>query len=148
VNGQEFSFLIDTGSPVNIIDELTYATLTPRPILQTCKTAFYPYKSGTPLQVLGQFNAKVVNSKNTAIEADFVVINGRAELLLSHKTAVTLGVIKILSPVETIRPQYPSTKVEEQLKQELKNIFPKLFSDKMGCINSQTVKLQIDANTQ
>ena len=46
---------IDTMSSINVIDEVTYAKLKPKPALNAHKTPAYPYGSSTPIQFLGEF---------------------------------------------------------------------------------------------
>jgi hypothetical protein len=141
----EMSLLIDTGAPINVIDEVTYNSMNPKPRLDKCQTTFYGYNATKPLPILGQFIAEVRSSKNTT-KAGFIVIEGQAELLLGHKTAVDLGVIKILSPLN--RDDQESAKEQQKLKERYRAMFPKLFSDKIGCIKGTEVILDIDPDAR
>ena len=49
------SFLVDTGSPINVIDEQTFNSWDTRPKLELCSSRYYGYNSTTPLPIRGQF---------------------------------------------------------------------------------------------
>lgn len=49
------SFLIDISSPVNVIDERAYEKLKSKPVLKTCNTLYYGFKSNMPLTTRGRF---------------------------------------------------------------------------------------------
>lgn len=77
------SFLIDTGSPVNVIEERAYEKLKSKPALKPCNTLYYGFKSNTPMATRGQFDAKLVHndkSENTT----FIVVEVESECLLSY----------------------------------------------------------------
>ena len=73
--GQDIDCLVDTGAPVNVIDEHTYASLDPKPELSRCSTSFYPYGEGakTPLAIIGQFTAQAQYKAKTC-QAGFIVV--------------------------------------------------------------------------
>ncbi|RMZ95139.1 hypothetical protein BpHYR1_026337, partial [Brachionus plicatilis] len=72
----------------NVIDEPTYHSIHKMPALQKFNTEYYGYTAGTALPVLGQFIADVSTFKTTT-KAGFIVVKGRAELLLGYRTAVS-----------------------------------------------------------
>ena len=89
------NFLIDTGSPVNVIDESCYNELKDKPTLSLCNTRFFGYGPSAakqPLPIMGQFKT-VIAQKGKKVDAAFVVIKGTEECLLSFKTANDLGII-------------------------------------------------------
>ena len=87
--------LADTGAPVNIIGEITYQTLHPKPTLQPADTMLYPYgKDRPPIALLGKFQA-TLSSDYAQDYADIYVTEGDERPLLSHYTAETLNLIKI-----------------------------------------------------
>jgi hypothetical protein len=94
--GQYIDCLVDTGSPINVIDERTYSLLDPKPQLQQCHTKYFPYGEGEkqPIPILGQFTAKM-GYRDQQITAGFLVIKGQGERLMGYKTAMGLGVIKM-----------------------------------------------------
>lgn len=149
INKTKFSLLIDTGAPINVIDEKTYYSIHNRPSLQKCNTEYYGYTSGAPLPILGQFVGSISTPKKT-IKAGFIVIKGQAELLLGYKTALALEAIKILNTVGAEKTTTNPTPESKTLgfKEKLKLMFPNLFSEKMGCIKGREVKLDIDPNAR
>ena len=42
-------FLVDTGAPVNVIDEVTYNRLVAAPALSVCETQYFGYSSNVPI---------------------------------------------------------------------------------------------------
>ena len=127
VENTKLLFLIDTGAPINVIDEVTYTTMDPKPTLEKCNTTFYGYKADEPLPIIGQFIAHISHN-NPTIKAGFIVIKGQAELLLGHKTAIELGVIQICSRLTANGTQSDQNNKREKYK----TLFPKLFLDKIG----------------
>ena len=53
--GSSVRFLVDKGSPINVIDERTYAELESKPRLEACTGSFYGVGSDKPIELLGQF---------------------------------------------------------------------------------------------
>ena len=54
--------LIDTGSPVNVFDEITFKKMTPKLTLYPCSTIMLPYygnTADTPIDIIGQFITEV-----------------------------------------------------------------------------------------
>ena len=51
--------LIDTGAPINIVNELTYSSLKKKPELDECNNKFYGFGSETQMEVLGQLTSEV-----------------------------------------------------------------------------------------
>ena len=87
--------LVDTGSPINVIDEVTYEGLRNRPRLEVCAKKYYGYTAKTPLEIRGQFVADV-EFRGVKTQAGFIVIIGQEESLLSYRTAMALGIVKVL----------------------------------------------------
>ena len=65
--------MVDTGAPINVLDEVTYQQLRIKPKLEKCETKFYGYTSSTPLELMGEFKAKV-EFNTRAVEGWFVVV--------------------------------------------------------------------------
>ena len=165
--GREIWCLVDTGSPVNVIDEITFNSLIPKPKLEPCKTRFFPYgpDAKTPIPILGQFTARM-EYKNRQCNAGFVVTKGEEEALMSFTTAKMLGIISMdrISKLEEacqtsdetlkrnaikhddILKRYPKPKSRNgrYTKEELKAMFPNAFSGKLGCVKGVKVHLDID----
>ena len=86
------SFLVDTGSPINVVDERTFNSWSAKPKLDACNTRYFGYNSKSPLPIRGQFTTEI-QFKNRKIQAGFIVIEGEAECLISFKTACGLSII-------------------------------------------------------
>ena len=148
------TFLIDTGSPINVVDESTFKNLNPALKLDNCNTLYYGYIADVPLPIIGQFTTQI-DFSGKITRAGFIVIKGDAECLLSYKTAQDLGVINIninkinqdqqpkddlplKSDVRVVNPKF------QYSLSELIEMFPNLFSGKLGCMKGVEVKLDID----
>jgi hypothetical protein len=94
--GTEIHCIVDTGAPINVIDEATLKTINPQPKLETCKTLYFPYgeEIAKPIPVIGQFVANI-HYKGRSLPASFVVVSGQEELLMCYHTAVELGIISM-----------------------------------------------------
>lgn len=128
-------FLVDTGAPVNIIDEPTFNSLTKKPTLLKSESNFYGYQSTTPLPILGEFYA-ITSRNDHQTYAKYVVVKGKSECLLSFKTSTNLKIIQMVN------------QVSELTDAALKAKFPKLFSGKMGKITGVEIKLEIDLSVK
>ena len=73
INKTPYSFLIDTRSPVNAIEESMYFALNPKPILKPCNYKYFGYTSEKPIEKLGQFVTDVVVGK-VNLQAPMVVV--------------------------------------------------------------------------
>lgn len=133
IDGVQVEFLVDTGTPINIIDEETFNKFKCQVSLAECTTKLYGYKALVPLPVMGEFHAKIEYCKSNAVEM-VVVIKGKSECLLSYKTATKLNIIKMLNQVKAMGYK------------ELKARFPKLFGDTMGMITGVEIVLEVDPN--
>ena len=133
------SFLIDTGSPVNVIDERAYEKLKSKPALKPCNTLYYGFKSNTPLATRGQFGAKLVHN-NKSENTTFIVVEGESECLLSYATAKSLGFLKFILQVKH--------STCSDVVNSFKSKFPNLFSGKLGCVKEVEIKLEIDPSVK
>ena len=96
INGQEVSFLIDTGATVNILDEKSFEKIntTGKPVvLKKSNTKIFAYGSKASLQLLGTFEETVETNKKIAITRFHVAKNVERNLL-SFQTAQELHLIK------------------------------------------------------
>jgi hypothetical protein len=93
--GLNIDCLVDTGSPVNIIDETTFNKLCPRPTLSKCKTTYFPYGDGcSPIPIIGQFITRIqYGGKECA--AGFVVVGPNEECLIDNNREITVMVSEI-----------------------------------------------------
>jgi len=86
--------LIDSGSSINILDETTYHSLSPKPALSKSYSRIYPYQASEPVPTLGTFSA-TVSACNHSIQTNFVVVKGTAGSLLGRTTAEKLNLLRI-----------------------------------------------------
>ena len=128
-------FLIDTGSPINIMDQPTYERLRNPPALDRCGTTYYAFKSKVPIPTMGQF-CSFINSRQGKRRAEFVVVKGEANCLLGYRTTMDLGIFKFVNQLEQI--------VRDDKKAQVAKMFPYLFTDKIGCLKGYEVKLEVD----
>ena len=166
IGGSHVRLLIDTGAPINILDQLSYEAIASKPTLLPCNTPYFGLRAREPLPVIGQFTADVDFSGRT-VKAGFIVLQGRSTCLLSCKTSEELGVIvfnnKLVAHVASSEPDAPlappsqptptPAPVEQPaqrpwskllLPEHWQRVFPDLFSDKMGCIRGVEVVLDVD----
>ncbi len=88
--GLNIDCLVDTGSPVNIIDEATFNKLCPRPTLSKCKTTYFPFGDGcSPIPIIGQFITRIQYGVKECA-AGFVVVGPNEECLMSFHTATAI----------------------------------------------------------
>jgi hypothetical protein len=90
----ELECVVDTGSPINIIDLHAYGKLSNKPELHKPTTNFYGYNATNPLPVHGAFTTDVEYG-NRSVRASFIVLDGYAQSLLSYKTATELDIIQL-----------------------------------------------------
>jgi len=137
--GREVSYLIDTGSAANVLDQDTFDRLEPKPVLRPCDKKFYGYSAEVPIKMLGQFDSMVKRGA-ISVMATFVVSAGKNDCLLCSKTACELGVITINSVIED-----PFVELTDE---QIYDKFQKLFSGKLGCLKGVCVKLDVDESVR
>ena len=156
IGGAHVRHLVDTGAPVNIIDELSYEALACKPTLQQCNTPFFGLRSTEPLPVIGQFTCDVEFDGKIA-RAGYIVVKGKCICLLSCKTSEDLDILtfnkKLVYQVTASDSEQPPTTVarsaqELHTTQQWKERFPALFTEGMGCIRGVEVKLNVDEQVQ
>jgi hypothetical protein len=151
------SFLIDTGSPINVIDEAVMQSLAIKPKLQACNSRYFGFTSDKPIEVEGRFTMRV-HFLSRSVVAEFIVVKGEQERLLSYKTARDLGIVQVNTEKDGVGTTWPggdATRLnpvetdlagldKEHSLEDLKRMFPELFSGKLGCVKNFCVKLDID----
>ena len=90
VDGTTIAFKLDTGSGVNIISELEYQTITPKPRLDKSQTLITSY-SGGPIQSLGVCCVSVQYNKRHIYAYMEVVRDERRPALLGGTYCARLG---------------------------------------------------------
>ena len=146
-------FLVDTGAPVNVIDELTYAELVNKPNISPCKVDFFGFGSSSPLDIVGQFAADITFRGKT-VRVGFIIKRGESERLLCFNSATRLGIVKVLNefeadatPTSATSATTTATTTSQSVRSttdELKTRFPNAFSGRLGCIKDHQVVLEVD----
>ena len=107
VGGVSVRMLIDSGASTNVIDKGTWEELKSQKIeckSRKCEKKLYAFGSRVPLKVIGCFEARVVLGDRVC-GAEFVVIEGKGQLLLGRSTATELGVLQIGSLINSVNSQ-------------------------------------------
>ena len=86
IGSKEINMLINSGSTLNILDEKTYQTLDPVPILKQSNANIFTYHSNTSLEVLGTFKA-YTTAFDKALIYKFYVVKGHGGNLLGKESA-------------------------------------------------------------
>ena len=94
IHDRQLEFLIDTGSPVNVIGEVTHAKLFADIPLEPCNKRYFGIAADKPLEIAGQFVARVL-FKGRDTMAGFVVIRGTEQPIMSYHTASKLGIVQV-----------------------------------------------------
>ena len=114
--GRDVDCLVDTGAPVNLIDEETFRSLSPKPALAKCNTDYFPYGEGAKTPITER-----VWYKGRECQAGFVVVRGKEECLMSYRTAVTLGIVSMddTQGVGSIKKPDPSQRAKESKLEDI-----------------------------
>ena len=96
MDGQQVPFLIDSGcTELNILDEKTYNTLSPKPTLRRSDTKIMPYgPDSQPLEVLGTFNTHL-SAVGRTILAEIHVVAGNCGSILGEKSSIKLDSLRV-----------------------------------------------------
>lgn len=139
VDGVDINILADTGAKINIIDEVTFLEIQAKQkkarqrvtsVKDTDKRVF-AYKSTTPLNMIGVFEA-TIEARDKLLCEKVYVVSGQGENLLSCQSAVELGLISVANSVSDFNP---------------KDKYPELFQG-VGLMKGHKIKLHIDPTVQ
>lgn len=139
IGGVKTDVIIDSGCDTNVICEETWRRLKKEGAKCTtkrCTKKLYPYTSSTPLETVTCFNAGV-RAGDKEMDADFVVIKEKADTLLSSKTAVSLGVLKIGLNIQNVA----TTEADDN--SDIVDSFKPLFTG-FGKLQGRQVKLTVN----
>ena len=147
VGGVCVQAVIDSGASCNIIDVDTWSMMKKKHVKCLKMTTehnkslkLYTYAANEPLKVLGIFSAKIHITDKPAIEADFVVIDGKGVPLLGKDTSEKLGILTLYS----VTPEKP---VSGSVKPEDKPEYQSLYSG-LGKLQDRKVKLHAKPNAK
>eukprot|EP00795_Rhopilema_esculentum_P017886 gene17886-biopygen2051 len=94
IDGTPINMLIDSGSTLNIIDEISFQKLPKEPQLESSKTKIFTYLGKEPLKLKGTFRAKA-EAFGKETQAKFYVTKGSGGALLGQKTAEKLDILRV-----------------------------------------------------
>ena len=117
------TFNMDTGSQVDLMDEMTFKKLRNKPSLSSCNTVLFGYNSNIPIKVLGEFKVRV-KYKDQFIAIKLIVTKRSSGSLLSYDTSVKLGILKRVDLVNETS--------FDMVQLKWKNKYPELFEDRVG----------------
>ena len=98
---KEINMLIESGSTLNILDEKTYKTFDPVPILKQSNAKIFAYHSNTSLEVLGTFKA-YTTAFDKALIYKFYVVKGKGGNLLGKESAELFNLLRVGPPEKVI----------------------------------------------
>lgn len=143
IGGVKTDVIIDSGCDTNIVCEKTWKQLTrdgAKCTTKRCNKKLYPYTSNIPLETVTCFDA-VVQAGDREVDAEFVVIKEKGDTLLSSKTAVSLGVLKIGLNVQNV------STAETGDNSDIVNDFKPLFTG-FGKLRGRQVKLTVNPDVK
>ena len=126
-------------SSVNILDETDLKKMTSQPTLNGTSTRVYPYRSKTPLTILGKFDADIVTEDGKTSRETIYVTAGNGGSLLSWQTSLNLELISVTTP-------FTSSDERPEINR-LINEYSDLFTG-LGKLKGFQVKLHIDETVQ
>lgn len=94
---EDIVMIVDSGASCNVLDHSLWEELKKKRVRCTSQRSskkLYPYGSSKPLDTLGSFMADI-SVGNSSVKAEFIVIQGKGQALLGHKTATELGILKV-----------------------------------------------------
>ena len=94
VHHSNLPVIIDSGSPLNILDEKLYINIKPSLPLAASTTKIFPYGSKQPLPLLGTFKATVTANRQQTT-AKFYITKGSSSTLQGKKTAKYLHLLRV-----------------------------------------------------
>ena len=113
LNDSNVKFLIDRGTTVDVIDNLTYQSLNTKVKLEPTKTKIVVYGSSTPLKLNGCFQASTESNSRFTVSTVYVV-DGTGGNLLNAKTPQDLALIQLVNTVKGINATKEPTQANKQ----------------------------------
>ncbi|KAK3721658.1 hypothetical protein QZH41_003680 [Actinostola sp. cb2023] len=139
IRGTWTSMMADSGSSINILDEKNFKKIKKRLALQPTSTRVNPYKSDTPLKMLGKFEVDITTEKAITSQGTIYVTEGAGGSLLSWRASQNLELISVASPLSSTDQRPEITR----LVHEYSDLFTGLRK-----LKDFQVKLHIDDNVQ
>lgn len=139
VNNKPLNFIIDTGTSVNLISEMTYLQNF-KEVLRPDTSKIFPYCQSQQLDVIGKFSAHLKH-QNNSLESEIIVIRGNCESLLSYQASRDLNLVSIKT--NFIQNNTDCSKNLEFVQRN----FPKLTQGVGNLVNTK-IKLHTNPNIE
>lgn len=139
LEGRKFRCEIDSGSPVSVISEKTYKRWFSGVPLSPPAEKLFTYDGGT-LNIIGVLNMNVEYLKHLALLSIYVVRDGGPPLL--GRDFMREFKLELISTIGYCK------NVDVTTVMELTKLFPKLFSNELGCFNKFEISLTLKDNAK
>lgn len=139
INDTVFSMEVDTGTYVTAMSEYDWKKMLPNTPLHKCDFLLTSY-GGIPLQPIGKLRSAKVNLNNKQKYLDVYIVKGKGPILIGRQwlKAFDLWPIKLFPGV----PENDILTIDSQdLRQNMLNKFPALFSNTQGCYTGRKIHL-------
>ncbi|XP_065064039.1 uncharacterized protein K02A2.6-like [Rhopilema esculentum] len=158
IDGTPINMLIDSGSTLNIIDEISFQKLPKKPQLESSKTKIFTYLGKEPLKLKGTFRAKA-EAFGKETQAKFYVTKGSGGALLGQKTAEKLDILRVgpvlgskADPTNSLHKSVNEISQEKPTEHKIDPKIQKVLDNNrevfegMGKFKDYKLKLHIDEN--
>ena len=142
MNNKEVCFLVDSGSPYDVIDKRAYQSLG-CPKLSESNVKLFAYANDLSMATAGEFTT-TISANKCEVKATVRVAKGKCGSLLSFYTSRALG---LFESVEFKTPHIANLSSNHQYGHFMDR-YPRVFTDKIGKLKDFEVKLTIDPSDQ
>ena len=139
LNGEEVKMMADSGASINIISHSTLKKMSSQPAVKPTKVKIYAYNSDQPLAVLGKVSL-LVETDHAKEKEEFVVVEGKAQSLLSWEASQRLKLLRVAQVTHAI-------KTDKITIHDLVKSYEHLFHG-VGKLKGVQVKLHIDKSVK
>lgn len=149
--GNPTTFIIDTGTNLNIISKKTFMNMNQQPKLYRSFVNAYGFNADNPIPILGEFKA-TLRCNYRRVKARFLVLDGNADNLLGYYASRKLGLVDLKE--EKIHHEWNGDfirNVKETAKGktlspdfDAKKRFPNLFKERLGYFRDVEVTIETD----
>ena len=92
IGNTELTMCVDTGASTTIIDEVNFLNLKPKPALLESKTPVFGFSACKPLEIIGDFETKLIHGLKSSVSR-ISVVKGNSGCLLSCSDSVKLEIV-------------------------------------------------------
>jgi hypothetical protein len=142
INGYKAEILIDSGSPIPIIQEGTFNSLGKAAELRETNLRIFGYGSTNPIKMLGEAILTFSTEEGKEVRALAYVASGNYGNILDTKTAGLLGLL--VEDWHVTRD--PDKNNLNTIGINLRNSYPNVFSGRIGCLKQFEATIHVNAN--